>query len=243
MLAVRMLSLGVVQPVASVLLTRALTSPLARASAAHPRCQLSQGQDLNEQFELYAPPASMDECVPMGQEPRPLGVRKPRGEVHKDGDWHRSVHVWILDGEDRMLLQQRSMQKDTNPGCWDVSCAGHITAGDTSLETAQRELQEEIGMSVTIEELKQSWIRTVPSQDVGSTEKHGGYICREFQDLYLLRCDSLALDQLSLCEGEVAAVKWLRSSEVLYAWKNEDSKFVRREQLYRQIIADAITQR
>lgn len=39
----------------------------------------------------------------------------------------------------------RSEFKDTNPGRWDVSSAGHITHGDGSLDTAKKELEEELG--------------------------------------------------------------------------------------------------
>ena len=100
------------------------------------------GQDLGELFELYEPPRREDEPLPSGTAPRPLGVRKPRGDVHRDGDWHRSVHIWIADGDGRLLCQLRGLDKDTHPGRWDVSCAGHITAGDGSLDTAARELEE-----------------------------------------------------------------------------------------------------
>ena len=56
--------------------------------------------------------------------------------MHRDGDWHRSVHVWVVDtaeagrGAARVLLQRRSEHKDTYPGHWDVSVAGHVEAGD-----------------------------------------------------------------------------------------------------------------
>jgi hypothetical protein len=68
------------------------------------------GQDLSEPFELYAPPAVLGKPLPPGGVPLPLGVSKPRGNVHRDGDWHRSVHVWLTDGA-CLLLQRRSIHK------------------------------------------------------------------------------------------------------------------------------------
>ena len=34
---------------------------------------------------------------------------------------------------------------------WDISAAGHVEAGDGALETAQRELEEEIGLKLAPE--------------------------------------------------------------------------------------------
>lgn len=50
------------------------------------------GQDPSELFDIYLPPPSLGvSCQP----PEPAGFTKPRRLVHADGDWHRSVHVWL----------------------------------------------------------------------------------------------------------------------------------------------------
>lgn len=81
---------------------------------------------------------------------RPLGVAKPRALVHRDGDWHRSVHLWVVlrgPAGDRVLLQRRSAAKDTHPSKVDVSVAGHLRAGE-SVEDGFREAEEEVGLRV-----------------------------------------------------------------------------------------------
>ena len=55
-----------------------------------------------------------------------------------------------------LLLQKRSKEKDSFPGCYDISSAGHISAGDEPLETALRELEEELGIKAEPEQLKKS---------------------------------------------------------------------------------------
>ena len=42
-------------------------------------------------------------------------------------------------------MQRRSPFKDTHPNQLDVSCAGHVNAGDDVLESTMRELEEELG--------------------------------------------------------------------------------------------------
>lgn len=61
-----------------------------------------------------------------------------RGDVHRDGDYHRAVHIWIFaENTQQLLLQRRADCKDSWPGLWDISSAGHISAGDSSLVTAR----------------------------------------------------------------------------------------------------------
>lgn len=69
-----------------------------------------------------------------------------REEIHAKGLWHRSVHVLVINGEGQVLLQQRSMKKDLNPGRWTSSASGHVDADDASYQVAaRREFEEELG--------------------------------------------------------------------------------------------------
>ena len=54
---------------------------------------------------------------------RQTGARKAKHEVHRDGDWHRAAHIWIISTDGRILVQRRSPRKENNPNLWDVSPA------------------------------------------------------------------------------------------------------------------------
>lgn len=82
------------------------------------------------------------------------GAVKLRSQVHKDGDWHKAVHVWLVDKDGKLLIQQRSASKDINPWRWTSSCAGHVDIGEASVETAIRETKEELGINVSKEQLE-----------------------------------------------------------------------------------------
>lgn len=62
-----------------------------------------------------------------------------RGDAYGDGDYHRGVHVWIFaESTQLLLLQRRADSKDSRPtGQWDVSSAGNISAGYSSLVMAR----------------------------------------------------------------------------------------------------------
>ena len=88
---------------------------------------------------------------------RPTGATVSRQQAHAEGIPHRTAHVWILrekDGRVQALLQKRSANKDSFPGQYDTSSAGHIQAGDAPLESAIRELGEELGIHAQPEALR-----------------------------------------------------------------------------------------
>jgi isopentenyldiphosphate isomerase len=113
------------------------------------------------------------------------GFSKKRSAVHRDGDWHGSIHVWVY-GIDRgvpyLAFQRRGRFKDTLPMKLDATVGGHLRSGET-VEQTLREVQEEIGRSVTLAELLPAGIRLGVSEDVP------GIIDREIQHVYLWRVD------------------------------------------------------
>jgi len=69
-----------------------------------------------------------------------------RLEIHnKSYLLHKVVHVLVFNGDGRLLLQKRSMNKDIFPGKWDTSVGGHVMPGEDILSSAIRETQEELG--------------------------------------------------------------------------------------------------
>lgn len=76
------------------------------------------------------------------------GEIKERTQVHTDGDIHGTSHVWLVRYTDKnkkkfdILLQKRAATKDAYAGCYDISSAGHIPAGQNYLESAVRELKK-----------------------------------------------------------------------------------------------------
>ena len=86
----------------------------------------------------------------------PTGETVERKKAHTLGIRHRTSHVWIArikDGKLQVLLQKRSDQKDSYPGCYDISSAGHIPAGVDFIPSALRELKEELGVDAAPEQL------------------------------------------------------------------------------------------
>jgi len=151
--------------------------------------------DTPELFDLYDPTG------------RPLGQTKPRDEVHRDGDWHRSAHVWIFTSDRRLLFQRRAADKDTWPGRLDASVGGHYHAGEGA-DGVPREVGEELGLAIAADELIPLGVRRVESHEPGIDD-------RELQDVYLLRRD-LPLTAYHPDPSELAALVLLDAADA--AW-------------------------
>ena len=76
--------------------------------------------------------------------------RKPRSLVHRDHDRHGLVFVWsawVRGGRGVMVLQRRGRSGDPYAAHIDALAGGHIGAGETPVEAALRELEEEAGVA------------------------------------------------------------------------------------------------
>jgi len=134
---------------------------------------------------------------------RQAGARKAKHEVHRDGDWHRAAHIWIISTLGRILLQRRSPRKENNPNLWDVSAAGHLSAGESAVDAAVRETREELGLTLGREELK--LVATLRESCVLNNDT---YYDNEFHEIFVVVRD-VDIDALTLDPEEVAEVKWV----------------------------------
>lgn len=116
---------------------------------------------------------------------RQQGFVKQRAHVHRDGDWHAAIHIWVY-GVDQdgpyLVFQRRGRGKDTKPLRLDATVGGHLRAGET-VEQTLREVQEEIGRAVSLPELLPLGVR------IGVSEDEPGILDREFQHVFLWRVD------------------------------------------------------
>ena len=141
------------------------------------------------------------------------GIVKERGVAHREGALHGTVHIWIVRKNEKsgydVLLQKRSNNKDSHPGCYDISSAGHISAGDEIMESALRELWEELGLSVQPEQLELfgtthvKFEKTFYGKKFRDNEISSDFVYRQPVDL----------DKLNLQESEVSEVRWMDYEE------------------------------
>ena len=147
------------------------------------------------------------------------GESKPRNLVHRDGDWHRTVHVWIINSRKEILLQKRSQQREKYPNMWHISAAGHVLAGDDSVTAAIKEVKEELGINIEAKDIKLLF-----STHKSSSPKPE-FIENEFQDVFLIIKD-IDIGQITFDTSEVADAKFFPWEEYKMIAKRGDKNFV-----------------
>ena len=147
----------------------------------------------------------------------PTGRTVDREAAHRDGILHRTSHVWIVrlgpNGRAQVLVQKRAADKDSFPGCWDISSAGHIPAGDDWMTSALRELREELGVEAKPEDLQ--WLGTHRVEHDG--DFHGKpFHNRQVSAVFVLRLDKPA-NEFQIQTSEIEAVEWTDLDDFIQA--------------------------
>ena len=127
-------------------------------------------------------------------------------DIHRDGDWHRGVHIYIVNDSGEILLHKRSVFVHTYPNLWENSCGGHVDLGETSLETAHKETKEELGVDIPKEQFLH--IGTIIDQYAYNTTLHGPCINNEFDDIFVVRVPNQNI-AIKTSTDEVAETRWI----------------------------------
>lgn len=147
----------------------------------------------------------------------PTGEVVERSKAHLLGIRHRTSHVWLYrmkNNRAEILLQKRCATKDSFPGCYDISSAGHIPSGCSFEESAIRELEEELGIQASATKLIYCGMQSID----WDAEFHGlPYHDRQVTKVFLLRLDDFDEEDFRLQESEVESVRWMGYDECIAA--------------------------
>lgn len=149
------------------------------------------------------------------------GIIRERGVAHREGSLHATAHIWVTrqtsPGHFDLLLQKRSSQKDSNPGCYDISAAGHVSCGGEYLPAALRELEEELGIRAVPEQLQYVGLHRGSYQ---STFYGKPFCDNELSAVYIYG-EPVDASSLTLQESEVTSVRWMELSECIQGVLNK----------------------
>lgn len=159
------------------------------------------------------------------------GQIKSKPDIHKEGDWHKAVHIWILNLRNELLIQRRSAAKENYPNLWDISVAGHVSAGEDSITSGLREIEEEIGVNLNSEDFE--YLFTVAEQAVLND---GTYVDNEIHDVYLVRAD-IDISDITMQKEEVAEVKFVDFQDLKKQIASNPSDFVPHREEYEKLFA------
>ncbi|WP_339146030.1 MULTISPECIES: NUDIX domain-containing protein [unclassified Sutcliffiella] len=153
----------------------------------------------------------MEQLKIFNKERKYLGTAS-RDEVHIKGHWHETFHCWIkaeIHGKEYLYFQLRSKEKKDYPGLLDITAAGHLLSHE-NVEDGIREVEEEIGIKVGMDEL--SYLGVIPYE-----KELEGFIDREHAHVYLLR-GYIPLESFTLQAEEVSGIFMVPLEDFYQLW-------------------------
>ena len=146
-----------------------------------------------------------------------LGVTHRRGDVIPDGMYHLVVHAWIMDKSGHFLISQRQKGR-TDELLWERT-GGSVLAGETSLEGALREIQEELG--IDLHNCKHLFIKSEKREK-----------CHDFFDSWLFLLDNMQL-HCKLNKTEVLSWKWVSLDDLIHL--RETNQLVKSSEYFEEV--------
>lgn len=163
---------------------------------------------------------------------RPVPGKGLRPEAFTAEHLLGAAHVWlwrIVDGELQVMLQKRAATKRTWPGYYDISSAGHINLGETPIEAAVRETQEELGVALSPENMH--------------------FICTLWTPLakneldVVYHCSLPADAAIRFDDGEVELIEWVGIAELERRYQQpEEYHMIDQGAAYIELVLSALRQ-
>jgi len=125
-----------------------------------------------------------------------IGIKIARADMGslKKGEFVQAVHIWIRDKNGKFLIQKTSPEK----GSIFAVTGGMIECGQSHIETAVREIKEELG--ITVQEDDMTYLGNVT---------HGDYIL-----LHVYLVNNIFDKKFVLQESEVESLHWMSIEEL-----------------------------
>ena len=137
-------------------------------------------------------------------ERKPLNRVHARGEAFAEGEYYVCAEVWVKNSKGQFLITKRHPDKKAG-NLWEFSGGGTL-AGESTLQSAVRELKEETGINAGEQELR-----------LFATYQRKNY----FLDLFLLTKD-VDITDIVLQPGETVDAKWATADEIQHMIANEE---------------------
>lgn len=137
------------------------------------------------------------------RQPTRIGPRKELENM--ESEFKQSVHTWIINSKQELLLQKRSANKKHNPNKW-ANTGGGIKHDETSIEAVVRECKEELGIDVDVKNLEYKM----------TLQREYDYV-----DIYVLYQDT-DINSIKYQESEVSDVKYFTFQEIEQMINNDE---------------------
>lgn len=147
------------------------------------------------------------------------GIKEERKNVHEQGLYHMHVGAWIMNEKGEILLEQRASNKKVDPNKW-ARIGGHVDAGEKPIQAIQREILEEIGVKIPLENF--IVLETDKSDVYDSNKKiYNRYFSRSYFAFVEYK-----IEEYNIQKEEVKALKYITIEEMIKAKEERKKEYV-----------------
>lgn len=118
-----------------------------------------------------------------------------REKAHREGLLHRISVIYLINNKGEILINERAKDEHL-----DHSSAGHVDVGESYLEAAKRELEEELG------------VKNIELQEIGTAIAHDEYKASTSNHIFKIYICNAAPSKLQT--DEVKSVFWADPKKV-----------------------------
>lgn len=136
-------------------------------------------------------------------------VERKEGVKLDNEEYILAVQCWIINKKGEILLTQRKLDK-IHGGKWEPT-GGLVISGENSIQGIKRELQEEIGLNISNDEL------FLVKEKIEEGEN-----CNTIRDIYIVRKD-IDLNELHFNDGEVINAQFVTIEKLSYMIEQGES--------------------
>lgn len=159
------------------------------------------------------------------------GIIKYKSEIKEKGLFHRGISVCVLNTNNEILMHQRSNLKKVYPNLWSCFVRGHVKAHESSVDSCIREIEEELGIKVTANNINFLYTSKSIEQNPNTS-----YINNIFFDNYITIHD-IKIKDLRLQVDEVSEVKFINYKDLEELIKSNDESLIPNFEDYKEIIS------
>ncbi len=146
------------------------------------------------------------------------GIVKTKKDIYESGDYHRAVHIWIINDNKEILVQKRHPKKETYANLWAISVAGHVRSGEESIDALKRELKEELGQVVADDKIE--YLFTLRRK-----QPYKNHMLHVIDDVYLVNLN-IDVENTKLQFSELTDIKYVYYEYLDQIFKNGDPEYV-----------------
>ena len=152
------------------------------------------------------------------------GNKEDKDIIHEKGLWHREVCALIRNRKGEYLIQKRSSNKKQSQNKL-LMTAVHVYAGEDFEEAMIREIREELGIEVALEELTP--LSTFKEAFENETTTNNNYTRYYFYET------NRKIEDYTICLEELSELKYITIEEMEEAVekKDENCSYARRDEM------------